>query len=258
MPTSASYHKKWKYDRHQGKLRLADTQPARLHIAFCLGAGMSLRAIAGAGGLSVSAVHHIHLGQEKARRATIAAILAVEPGVTTEATPDTTEPFVPKVGAVRRIQALIAIGYPHHEQQRISGVQTHTVLSQRGRWITASTHPAIARMYDDLSMVPGPSSISRARAAARGYAPPLAWDDIDRDEMPTTVDPLSDFEPIGDDDFDEVVVQRRLDGDTAVPMSKAERRELARRWAQLGRPLAELERLHGINAGHARQWEAAS
>lgn len=177
------YHKQWRYDRAHGRTRMTDAEPARLHIATCLGAGMSIRAIAAAAGLSASALSRIWRGQDQMRHSTARAILAVEPGVTTAASNGTTEPFVPRIGAMRRVQALIALGWPHHELKRHSGVQTTMILSQRGQWITASTHAAIVHMYDDLSMTPGPSEKSRAWGKKLGYLPPLAWDDDDLDDL---------------------------------------------------------------------------
>ncbi|VXB82812.1 hypothetical protein [Aeromicrobium sp. 9AM] len=247
------YMKRWRYDRSHGKLRLADATPARLHIATCLGQGMSLRAIAAAAGVSVQAVHTIHHGQVKARHATIAAIRAVQPGVTRENTPGTTEPFVPKVGAVRRIQALLALGWTHASMTEHTGIRTAVMMHQRGRWITLTTHEAIERMYDELSMTPGPSHLTRGRAARLGYVPPLGWDDIDNDEAPTVLDEL----PHTLRELDEVAVQRAMNGDRTVALTKPEREEIARRWEAQGRPLNELERVTGINAHRYRDKESA-
>jgi hypothetical protein len=40
-------------------------------------------------------------------------------------------------------------------------------------------HDAVARVYEELCMIPGPSQRTRALAANRGWAAPLDWDDID-------------------------------------------------------------------------------
>jgi hypothetical protein len=82
--------------------------------------------------------------------------------------------------------------------------------------VTAGRARQVAALYDDLSMTPPPETNQRERIAAsrsrnfarqRGWAPPLAWDDIDNDEAPATVD----APPPREADVDHAVVQRFLD-----------------------------------------------
>lgn len=124
-----------------------------------------------------------------ARRATPEAtrILAIPVDALPERpSAQTREPFVSRVGTVRRIQALIFMGWPHRELSTRSGLRTHPLLSQQGRWVTRTTHDKIAALYDELAMVPGPSLHSRGWARRLGYVGPLAWDDIDHDLAPNT------------------------------------------------------------------------
>ncbi|EFQ84743.1 hypothetical protein HMPREF0063_10084 [Aeromicrobium marinum DSM 15272] len=243
MPQDYAYHKLWRHERAQGRLRTVETTRARLHIASCLGAGMSIRAISAAAGVAPTAVHNIHRGQERARTVTVAKILQVVPGVTTAACKDTTESFVPKVGAVRRIQALLALGWSHAEQSKRAGVVTATAMHQQGRWITATTHQRIDDMYRDLCMTPGPSEVTRRRAAARGYVPPLAWDDIDTDPTPAAADATAG-------QVDEVAIARVLAGER-LTLTSPERAEVFDRLMAEGRGWNEIERLTGMNV--ARQ-----
>src|SRR5690606_28395228 len=63
--------------------------------------------------------------------------------------------FVPAAGARRRIQALLAMGWPHRIiTEHMTGVgQTSAVaLHQRGKWIARATHDAVVVAYDALSM----------------------------------------------------------------------------------------------------------
>lgn len=84
--------------------------------------------------------------------------------------------WVPGLGAARRTQALIALGWTHEH------IIEHTGLDTRGadtHQITACTWRLIDHAFIVLSGRPGPSDRNRERARKMRYAPPLAWDDID-------------------------------------------------------------------------------
>lgn len=89
--------------------------------------------------------------------------------------------LVDSTGTARRIRALMAIGWT------AAGIAAHgpwatgdalLELAKRQR-IHIDNRNEVARIYDDLCMTPGPSANTRRRALAKGWAPPLAWDDID-------------------------------------------------------------------------------
>lgn len=92
-------------------------------------------------------------------------------------------PTVGLIGATgtrRRLQALAAIGYTIEHLCSQHGFARETLRTlRRGskREVSAVTAAAVEAAYAVLSMVPGPSSVSRDRAVARGWVPPLAWDD---------------------------------------------------------------------------------
>lgn len=103
--------------------------------------------------------------------------------------------LVDATGTRRRIQALIALGYRHTILAVELGV-SHDVIRKRSLApkVNRDTAEAVAAMYERLSMTCPVGrthhervAISRARnlAARRGWAPPLAWDDIDTDPTPT-------------------------------------------------------------------------
>lgn len=176
------YQKRWRYDRAHGHTRTMPAQPVRAHIDALYMAGMSLSSIASAAGSTKSTVHNIFTGRNPSiRKTTAAKILAVTAPLDRPRDPDD-ETFVPKVGAVRRIQALQALGWRHDDMRAHSGVITHLVLSQPGGWITWRNHARIAAMYSALCMTPGPSAATRTRAVRRGWAPPLAWDEDSIDD----------------------------------------------------------------------------
>lgn len=95
------------------------------------------------------------------------------------------------LGTIRRIRALVAIGWPMPALSERLGTASpqsvqNLVRKPGDTRILRSTAEKIAALYDELHMLPGPSPISATRAARKGWAPPLAWDDIDdASEVPT-------------------------------------------------------------------------
>lgn len=86
--------------------------------------------------------------------------------------------YVPSIGAQRRVQALMAIGWRHRDLIERLGFDTPSLLYKTGEWVTRRRHDAVKDLYDQLWDQPGPCSIhTQRRIAKAGYAPPLAWDD---------------------------------------------------------------------------------
>lgn len=94
--------------------------------------------------------------------------------------------FTSSIGTRRRIRALARLGWPAHEVAARSGMTESQVLrAGRKDRIRRETAEKIRVAYDEMSMRLGPNRHLSLWAAARGYAPPLAWDDIDDpDEVP--------------------------------------------------------------------------
>jgi hypothetical protein len=151
------------------------------------------------------------------------------------------------VEAGRRIKALIAMGWPHRIMTERLGFQTALVLSQQGRWITRRKHDAIAAMFEELCMTPGPSNQSRGWAAKYGYLPPLTWDDIDNDD-----EPLGDEVEEDSGEVDEVAVQRRIAGDKSVNITKQEQRLVVEQMIEAGIGHGDIEERTGLNPTRVR------
>lgn len=151
------------------------------------------------------------------------------------------------------------LGWPSRilaEKARIQrGQQGVDAILRKSQKVTAWRAADIAKVYDELSMTLGPSNITRLRAEAKGWPPPLAWDD-DRIDDPA-------YNPMGlltngvhrprrgsstRSAIDEAVVLRVLSGEN-LPTSKAERAEIMRRWIDNGGSEAELCRRMGWRAG---------
>lgn len=92
--------------------------------------------------------------------------------------PLTTDP----TGTVRRVQALVALGWPVRliaEEANVNEKSLRTFMYSPGDTVTVTRAEAIAVVFERLCMTRGPSKASATIARKRGYVPPLAWDDID-------------------------------------------------------------------------------
>lgn len=232
------YQKKWRLDRARGIARLTDPAPARVHVAWLEECGLSRSAIAETAGISPTTVTHLMRGyDEKIKRRTSDAIHAVTPrAVFDRANP---EAFVPKIGAIRRAQALLAIGWTAAHIADHAGLPAktvHNIVNQPGQWITARLWRAIATTYDQLWDQPGPSTTNRARAPRNGWLPPLAWDDDQLDDP--HAQPWRDDTPQSRSrgvavaehhaSIDPIAVARGIAGDPPPKMTRAERVEAIR------------------------------
>jgi hypothetical protein len=160
---------------------------------------------------------------------------------------------VPAIGTQRRIQALMVLGWTSRDIAGRCGwatPQAVTELLTARRFLQRDTASAVAAAYDELSMLPGPSRQNRRRCQRKGWAPPLAWDNIDDpDEVPTFGG--------SDDQVDPVVVDRLLDG-RRVPSTRAEKLEAMRRWRASGRSEKSLCDTHGWKYGRYVTREAGA
>jgi len=176
--SSTAYKKQWLLDRAMGRPRLHDSRPVRAHINTLLMAGLSVRGIADRAGVSPTVISRLsRVEQPTVRTDTARKILAVQ--ATKVYDRPNGDGFVPNCGARRRIEALMALGWRHEDITAAMGTRTTSamVLHQVGNWVARATHDAVAGAYDQLAGRPGPSDLTRARAAKAGYAPPAAWDD---------------------------------------------------------------------------------
>lgn len=165
-----------------------ETRPVQLHVRSLMVAGMGYKRVAALAGVAESTVGRLLYGRPdrgtpppKTIRYDLAqAILAVElglaPGSNIEAS-----------GTARRVQALHALGYTLTEQAERIGwtLQNFSRIIRDGAvpyagMVTVRTAQDVGRMFDELSMIrPTGQAADNARkqAQARGWFPPLAWDD---------------------------------------------------------------------------------
>ncbi len=239
------YDKRWRHDRAQGIRRLTDAAPVADHIRRLNERGMTLRTIAAAAEVDFHAIRCILSGERRQTRTSTAdRILAVQYHVPAFTDRPGVQPRVSATGTIRRLRALLALGWRYQDINSAGGCANARCLMRQGRWVEKATHDAVAKAYRELSGRQGPSSHTRTVALNRGYLSPAYWDDIDLDPEPE----LDNVHVLGRGrEVDEVVVQRILDGDYSIAgdATKAERIEVVARWQALGRSLSSLEAATG-------------
>ncbi|AZS11740.1 helix-turn-helix DNA binding protein [Arthrobacter phage Maja] len=177
------WQKQWRVERARGFKRRTDISRARVHIQSLMAShGVSCRSIAEAAGVSPSTINLIERGEvnlvgvkfEKAIRAVRVEDIFERPNP---------RGAVPIIGARRRIQALMAIGWRHQDLTPLLGFRSANIVHQGGHWVSRKNHEAVKDLYDRLWNQRGPATAqSMSRIAKAGYAPPLAWDDDSIDD----------------------------------------------------------------------------
>lgn len=121
--------------------------------------------------------------------------------------------------SARRIQALIALGWPPRDLAvRLGRTSTTRNMMRvfRAHGLHPATANAITRVYAELSGTPGPSEVTRHRARKGGYRPPLDWDDIDAGIIaPATTST--------DREVDEMAVLRAVTGHPPAKLRRVDR-----------------------------------
>lgn len=128
----------------------------------------------------------------------------------------------------------MAIGWPQLELCRRLGWKTRRSFwsAMNGDQVRRRTHDAVAELYDELSMTPGPSAIVRGQARSAGFRPPLMWDDIDRDVEPPAVKPDADTDPIA--------VARAVAGEPPETLRDVDRRAAVAELVRRGESTAQI------------------
>lgn len=184
-----------------------DAAPARAHVRTLLDGGMSISQIQFASGVNRTAIR-VLLGDFPGRTASA----QIRTGTATRLLRTrlnrgaSIDGLVPSAGTVRRLHALVALGYPMRDIAARLGGRTRVVQIGRRPLMTAAAAQAVMALYDDLHDTPGPSTRAREYARNRGWLTPAWWDDD------TIDDPLA--EPDGTRTYDD---QGRLIDDVTLP-----------------------------------------
>lgn len=170
------WQKRWTMERSRGLKRMVSTATALAHIEWLIGQGFNCTAISVAAGVDRGTILNIKSGKNSlVKRTTEKKILAVMPE-TIYARPDR-RGYVPAVGAVRRIRALMTMGWRYRDLSPRLGFPAEKVGEGAG-WIGRHKHEAIVKLYDELWDTPGPAAKgSIKKLLNRGWHKPMAWDD---------------------------------------------------------------------------------
>lgn len=196
----------WVYERRRASRRSCGTWgaryvpagPARARLAVFLDVyRVSLATAAGLSGLSPATLSALHYPQHPrfsgwVHITTQSAVF----GMRFALDRISAEALVTSVGTARRLEALAVLGWAWPLLDQRLDLPRQTLMFRRARpRIRAGYAREVRDLYEQLSMRPGPSAHAARRATAKGWLPPLAWDDEDLDDPRITAPPSSLFRP---------------------------------------------------------------
>jgi hypothetical protein len=153
-----------------------DKAPVAAHVETLLEARWTKNQIADASGVSRKTIWNVLYGERPTVQvATARALLALQPKRRTGG-------MVPALGAMRRLHALAAMGWPVEwsaEKVGISYTAARDITSGRTKSVQEAHSEAIDLLYRKHAMRPGPSAMARAVARGKRWPTAAAWDDID-------------------------------------------------------------------------------
>lgn len=168
-----------------------DADPVREHMQYLMDNGVSAKRIAALTGLALSTVGAIRWGRQernhkpyaRVKKTTAEKILAVKPQLEDMAPGR----YIDSTGSVRRIQALVAIGWSQARLAKRLGMEAGNMSTfMAAENCTVKRALAVRDLYNRYWNQPQPGTDHRSKiaanrarnyAAARGWVPPLAWDD---------------------------------------------------------------------------------
>lgn len=168
-----------------------DAGPVRAHLEALRAAGLGTRRISALCGVDRKIIRWVATGRSERGtppsaticRANAAKILAVP-------VPDIAHHMVAgrvsvdAVGTIRRLQALVAFGYPRAALAARLGITgsnaTGLFKAETGR-VLADTARRVAVLFDELQFTPGPSSRARNEGRRKGWLLPFEWDEDEID-----------------------------------------------------------------------------
>jgi DNA-binding NarL/FixJ family response regulator len=231
---------------------LIDAAPTRAHIEALRKAGVGVDQIARLAGISASHVRELvphprshRPPTQRIRPETARRVLAIRVTAANRAP----RSHVDAMGTRRRLQSLIAIGWTQArlaaELRRSASNLQRTMTSKA---VTAHTAAQVTALYARLWNRPprhttnadyASIEAARALAAAQGWQPPLAWDDIDADPEPHHAQLSAATDEA---DLDEIAIERAVAGDgiRLVHLTLAEQDEVIRRLTEQGRSIRDI------------------
>lgn len=222
------YRRWWKDSTERGEfdsLR-TDAAPVQEHVAALVSSGMTLSEIAQAAGVELRRIENLandssdrgkpiqHVYKKIAE-----PILAVEvPG-----------PVIAALGTIRRLRALVTIGYPLFElahRLKVEASELDRIVMRRPTVVSDELAAAVRALYDLLHAVPGPNDAARRYGRQHEWAAPFAWEDTaaldDPKARPEGVPRKPrGVRPVIPKDFPEMVADHRALGHSDVEIAAA-------------------------------------
>lgn len=253
------YDKAWnvayRRDRDAGRRRYVDAAPVQAKLRRLVNAQVPLRTLGRVTGLSPTTVRKILDGEQvSVQRATAARVSQMRPQDVYLAQ---STGHVPRIGAVRRVQALLAMGWPHHALDAAGITNSAQITGATGDLITVQRWRQVRDVYDRLSMTLGPSPETRGWAAKLGYPPPLAWDEESIDDPTATPQTSAHVAvtPAGDEVVDVVAVARAAaTAGAADSLTATERHAVVRVMASRGASDAQIAEHLGVVDRTVLRW----
>jgi transcriptional regulator with XRE-family HTH domain len=184
---------RYRLDRQRGHTRRVPAGPAAARVRSLVAAGWSFGQIATAAHCAERTISALHRGEHPTVDKGIAERIAVAAPTIHDAHEATR---VDSTGTVRRLRALVAIGHTQASIADALGVYrsviTHITAGDHAQ-VTVATARNIANLYTQWRWRPGTSVRARNHAAKRGWASPLAWDDIDNPAETPEATPLPEL-----------------------------------------------------------------
>lgn len=204
-----------------GMLRPSPSDEAHEALAEMRARGWSRTAIASATGMPLAAVHSLY--DDRARTRTIGRVRAAQ--LINHGHP--TAGHVGATGATRRLQALAVMGWDTSTLAARAGLRATALMAIRNgerATVSVALDAAVRQVFAEVCMSRGPSARTVDIAVRRhGWAPPLAWDDIDDPaERPRGMH-RERSAPAG---VDEIAVARAMAGPASTPDLTAQERRL--------------------------------
>lgn len=171
---------------------LVDATPARTRLLWLEQQGVGQRTVRDHTGIATSTLRRIRQGRARVTPATLNAILAVPVELAPRALTNPT-------GTARRLQALAHAGWSLTALESRLGFSRWSLQKiLTGGGVTKDTADRIADVYPAVLKAQPPHAtrqerravtLAKKRAIAHDWQPDIAWDDIDNDGAPATVNP---------------------------------------------------------------------
>lgn len=159
--------------------------------------------------------------------------------------------LVDATGTHRRLQALQANGWPRRTLAHRLGYMSGCLPPLLVDVVHVDTASRVRALYDALCDQEGPSRSSMLRAQAKGWLPPIWWDDDTIDDP--THNPISDRGKIREF-IDQVAIDRHLAGETTIRLHRNEKIAALHQLLAAGHTLSDAGRRLGLSGTYARRY----